>query len=254
MNRSARKARKIGGTGGLTNWTIRVYTYTMNDKLILFEDQYLIAVNKQPGVSVEGHKEGEFDLYTQMEEYLSSNTPAPQKAFCGMIHRIDRPVSGVVLFAKNEASLARMNELFRTSSVKKAYWAVVDNPPPLSRGELLHYIVTDSSKNKSFALDKPTPRAKEARMSYRLVGTSERYYLLEIHLHTGRRHQIRSQLAKVGCHIKGDLKYGFPRSNRGGGIYLHAREIGFIHPFTGTKIRIVAPPPSTPLWDLFPQD
>ena len=172
----------------------------------------------------------------------------PGNVFVGVTHRLDRPVSGVVLFAKTSKALARLNEMFRLGQVKKTYWAIVKNKPEQEEGELVHWLVRNEKQNKSYAYDTERPGAKQAILHYRLIASSDRYYLLEIDLKTGRHHQIRCQLARMGCPIKGDLKYGFERSNRDGGISLHARSAALIHPVSKQALYIEAPVPDDPLW------
>ena len=186
-----------------------------------------------------------------MKEYLRVKYSKPGNVYLGIPHRLDRPTSGIVVYAKTEKALIRLNEAFRGSGVRKTYWAVVDNMPRKPESTLIHYIVRNSANNKSVAYPKEIKGSKIARLDYKLIGTSDKYYLLEIALHTGRHHQIRAQLAAIGLHIKGDLKYGFPRSNPDGGIHLHARKIVFIHPVKKEEVTIVAPPPHDPVWDYF---
>ena len=171
--------------------------------------------------------------------------------FLGVTHRLDRPVSGLVVFAKTSKALTRLNDMFRHSEVKKTYWAIVKNCPPAEEGELVHFLVRNEKQNKSYAYDKEVSQSKKAVLNYRLIGRSQNYYLLEVDLKTGRHHQIRCQLAKMGCPIKGDLKYGFPRSNPDGSICLHARKVQFIHPVSKELISLTAPLPSGNLWNGF---
>ena len=174
--------------------------------------------------------------------------------FLGVVHRLDRPVSGLVVFARTGKALARLNEMFRTKEVHKTYWAIVGNCPPAEEGELVHWLVRNEKQNKSYAYDKEKPGAKKAILDYKLIGRSERYFLLEIDLKTGRHHQIRCQLAKMGCPIKGDLKYGAPRSNPDGSICLHARRVRFVHPVSKQEIDVEAPVPEGNLWHSFQND
>ena len=185
-------------------------------------------------------------MYKRQEKYQK-----PGNVFIGVTHRLDRPVSGLVIFAKTSKALTRLNEMFRTSEVKKTYWAVVKNAPKEPEGELVHYLARNEKQNKSFAYDKEVPNSKKAILNYRLIGHSENYYLLEVDLKTGRHHQIRCQLAKMGCPIKGDLKYGAPRSNPDGSICLHARKVRFIHPVSKELIELEAPLPEGNLWKGF---
>lgn len=218
---------------------------------ILYEDNHLIVVNKLPGELVQGDETGDRTLADDVKEYLRVKYSKPGNVYLGIPHRLDRPTSGIVVYAKTEKALIRLNEAFRGSGVRKTYWAVVDNMPRKPESTLIHYIVRNSSNNKSVAYPKEIKGSKIARLDYKLIGTSDKYYLLEIALHTGRHHQIRAQLAAIGLHIKGDLKYGFPRSNPDGGIHLHARKIVFIHPVKKEEVTIVAPPPHDPVWDYF---
>ena len=220
---------------------------------ILYEDNHLIAVNKTCHDLVQSDKTGDEPLIEQIKSYIKERDKKPGNVFLEVIHRIDRPVSGVVLFAKSSKMLPRMNKLFHDGNVKKIYWAVVKNSPPKDSDSLVHYLLRNSQQNKSYVYDKPKPESKEARLNYKLVGKTSTYFLLEIELITGRHHQIRSQLAKIGCPIKGDLKYGFPRSNPDGGIHLHSRLVQFDHPVTGTSTEIVANPPEDVLWNEFMQ-
>jgi len=185
------------------------------------------------------------------KQYLKEKYQKPGNVFIGVTHRLDRPVSGLVIFAKTSKALTRLNEMFRTSEVKKTYWAVVKNAPKEPEGELVHYLARNEKQNKSFAYDKEVPNSKKAILNYRLIGHSENYYLLEVDLKTGRHHQIRCQLAKMGCPIKGDLKYGAPRSNPDGSICLHARKVRFIHPVSKELIELEAPLPEGNLWKGF---
>lgn len=216
---------------------------------VLYEDNHLIAVNKTSSEIVQGDKTGDEPLSESIKAYLKVKYNKPGDVYLGVTHRLDRPVSGVVLFARTSKALTRLNELFRSRQVKKIYWAIVKNTPAATEARLVHHIVRNEKQNKSFAYDKPVNDSKEAVLSYRLIAHSDRYNLLEVQLETGRHHQIRCQLAKIGCPIKGDLKYGFDRSNPNGGISLHARRIEFIHPVTKETLTIVAPvPEDDPLW------
>ena len=224
----------------------------MADLEILFEDNHLIAVNKRCGDIVQGDKTGDKTLGDDIKDYLKAKYNKPGNVFLGVTHRIDRPTSGVILFARTSKSLTRMNELFRNDgSIKKTYWAVVDVKPEPAEATLEHWLERNEKQNKSFAFVKEQKEAKKASLSYRYIASSDRYHLLEIELHTGRHHQIRAQLAAIGLHIKGDLKYGFPRSNQDGGIHLHARTISFTHPVTQDVINITAPIPNDPVWNYF---
>lgn len=225
----------------------------MNDikSRILFEDNHLIIINKLPGELVQGDETGDVTLADKVKEYLKVTYNKPGNVYLGIPHRLDRPTSGIVVYTKTEKALIRLNEAFKGSSVKKTYWAVVDNMPKKSESTLIHYIVRNSANNKSVAYPKEIKGSKLAKLDYKLIGKSDKYYLLEIALHTGRHHQIRAQLAAIGLHIKGDLKYGFPRSNPDGGIHLHARKIVFTHPVKKEELTIIAPPPHDTVWDYF---
>ncbi|MFA6873688.1 MAG: RNA pseudouridine synthase, partial [Bacteroidaceae bacterium] len=200
---------------------------------------------------VQGDKTGYEPLSEQVKLYLKEKYGKPGNVFCGVTHRLDRPVSGLVILAKTSKALSRMNELFRTGEVHKVYWAIVKTRPPEEEGELIHYIARNERLNKSTAHEKEVPNSKKAILRYRILSHSDNYYLLEIILLTGRHHQIRCQLAKIGCPIKGDLKYGFPRSNPDGGISLHSRKASFIHPISKKEITITAPVPESNLWESF---
>lgn len=216
---------------------------------VLYEDNHIIAVNKSSSEIVQGDKTGDQPLSETIKLYLKEKYNKPGDVFLGVVHRLDRPVSGVVLFAKTSKALTRLNEMFRTQEIKKTYWAIVKEKPEQPEGRLEHYLTRNEKQNKSMAYDKPRSDAKKAALSYRMIAQSDTYYLLEIQLETGRHHQIRCQLAKMGCPIKGDLKYGFPRSNPNGGISLHARSIEFIHPVSKEFIQLTAPlPTDDKLW------
>ena len=216
--------------------------------IVLYEDNHIIAVNKTCREIVQGDKTGDTPLSEQLKVWLKEKYAKPGQVFLGVTHRLDRPVSGVVLFAKTSKTLSRLNEMFRVGEVKKTYWAIVKQCPPAEEGELVHWLVRNEKQNKSYAYDTERPNAKKAILHYRVIGRSDRYYLLEIDLKTGRHHQIRCQLAKMGCPIKGDLKYGFARSNPDGGISLHARSAALIHPVSKIPLKIVAPVPQDNLW------
>lgn len=218
---------------------------------VVYEDNHIIVVNKTASEIVQADKTGDTPLSETVKEYLKEKYQKPGNVFIGVTHRLDRPVSGLVIFAKTSKALTRLNEMFRTSEVKKTYWAVVKNAPKETEGELVHFLVRDEKQNKSYAYDKEVPKSKKAILDYRLIGRSENYYLLEVDLKTGRHHQIRCQLAKMGCPIKGDLKYGSPRSNPDGSICLHARRVRFTHPVSKELIELEAPLPEGNLWKGF---
>jgi 23S rRNA pseudouridine1911/1915/1917 synthase len=215
---------------------------------ILYEDNHLIALNKKPSEIVQGDKTGDIPLSEHLKEYLKKKYNKPGEVFLGVIHRLDRPVSGVVIFARTSKALTRMNDLFRENKVSKVYWAIVQKRPPLEEEILEHFLRKDEKKNKSFAYPTEVRDSRLARMRYRLVAGSDNYSLLEVELFTGRHHQIRCQLSKIGSPVKGDLKYGFSRSNPDGSISLHARKITFMHPVKNEEITIIAPPPEDNLW------
>jgi 23S rRNA pseudouridine1911/1915/1917 synthase len=218
---------------------------------VLYEDNHIIAVNKTCSEIVQGDKTGDEPLSETIKKYLKEKYNKPGEVFLGVTHRLDRPVSGVVLFAKTSKALTRLNEMFRNQDVKKTYWAIVKEKPANAEGRLEHFLVRNEKQNKSYAHDKMVPNAKEASLTYKLIAQTDVYSLLEVHLETGRHHQIRCQLAKMGCPIKGDLKYGFARSNKNGGISLHARNVEFIHPVSKQPIHITAPVPSDDnLWQV----
>lgn len=218
---------------------------------VVYEDNHLIIVNKRPSEIVQGDKTGDEPLSETVKRYLKEKYAKPGNVFLGVTHRLDRPVSGLVVFAKTSKALARLNDMFRQSEVKKTYWAIVKDRPPQEEGELVHYLVRNEQQNKSYAYDKEVKASKLAVLHYRLIGRSDRYFLLEVDLKTGRHHQIRCQLAKMGCPIKGDLKYGFPRSNPDGSICLHARRIRLVHPVSKEWIDVTAPVPAGNLWNGF---
>lgn len=215
---------------------------------VIYEDNHLIAVNKTCREIVQGDKTGDTPLSEILKAWLKERYAKPGNVFVGVAHRLDRPVSGLVLFAKTSKALARLNEMFRTGDIKKTYWAIVKNSPPTEEGTLEHWLVRNEKQNKSYAYTEEKPNSKKAILHYKLLARSDNYYLLEVDLKTGRHHQIRCQLAKMGCPIKGDLKYGSERSNKDGGISLHARKAQFIHPVSKEPVEIVASVPDDSLW------
>jgi len=219
--------------------------------IVVYEDNHIIIVNKTTSEIVQGDKTGDIPLSEVVKQYIKKEYAKPGNVFLGVVHRLDRPVSGLVVFAKTSKALSRLNEMFRKGDVHKTYWAIVKTCPPTEEGDLVHYLVRNEKQNKSYAYDKEVKGAKKAVLHYRLIGHSDNYYLLEIDLKTGRHHQIRCQLAKIGCPIKGDLKYGFPRSNADGGICLHARRVCFVHPVSKKLVDVVAPTPADNLWNSF---
>lgn len=221
---------------------------------ILYEDNHLLVVNKRCGDLVQPDPNGSSALENEIKEFLRVRDSKPGDVFLGVVHRIDRPVSGGVLFAKTSKALSRLNEQLRKGEIHKVYWAVVESRPEQEQATLKHYILRDGRSNRSFCYASPKPEAKEARLQYVTLGCSDRYTLVEVNLLTGRHHQIRAQLSKIGCPIKGDLKYGAKRSNAGGGISLHSRTIEFVHPVRKEAIKIVAPVPKDDnLWQFFEQ-
>ncbi len=223
----------------------------MNKLEILYEDNHIIAINKKPSDIVQGDKTGDTPLSDFVKQYIKQKYKKPGDVFIGTVHRIDRPVSGIVLFAKTSKALTRLNQMFQGKEIQKTYWAVVKNKPQSSSGKLIHYLIKNEAKNISKAFDKEMKGALRAELDYKLIASSDNYYLLEIKPHTGRHHQIRVQLSKIGCPIKGDLKYGFNRSNKDASIHLHARKVEFIHPVKKEPVIIIAPPPNEVLWNEF---
>jgi len=218
---------------------------------ILYEDNHLIVVNKLPSQIVQGDKTGDEPLSEKVKTYIKEKYNKPGNVFLGVVHRIDRPVSGVVIFARTSKALARLNEALKNRDIKKSYWAVIDKLPPDESGHLTHYIYRDQKKNKSFIVKKGKREARSAELIYQHINSSDRYHLLEIELITGRHHQIRAQLSYIGCPIKGDLKYNSPRSNKNASIHLHARSAEFVHPVSKEHLIIKAKPPQDPLWNYF---
>ncbi len=218
---------------------------------VLYEDNHIIIVNKESGEIVQGDKTGDTPLSATVQKYLKDKYNKPGNVFIGVTHRLDRPTSGIVVFAKTSKALPRLNKMFQSGEVHKRYWAIVEKRPEMETGELVHYLVRNEKQNKSYAYPKEKPRSKKAKLRYELINSSQRYHLLEVELMTGRHHQIRCQLAKIGSVIKGDLKYGASRSNKDGSICLHARSIDFIHPVSKERIHVVAPVPKENLWQTF---
>lgn len=219
-------------------------------KDILYEDNHLLVVNKPPGILVQGDITGDVPLVDIAKNYLKKTYQKPGKVFLGVVHRLDRPTSGVLVFARTSKALARVNEQFKERITQKTYWAVVEKKPIHPSGTLTHWLIRKPKFNKSFAYKKEIPESKKARLDYQVYKTFDRYQCLTINLHTGRHHQIRTQLAAIGIPIKGDLKYGAARSNPNGSIHLHARKLTLIHPTTKEKLCFTAPPPTDPLWNI----
>jgi 23S rRNA pseudouridine1911/1915/1917 synthase len=222
-----------------------------NHPEILYEDNHIIAVNKRPSDIVQGDKTGDTPLSEFVKLYVKEKYAKPGEVFIGTVHRIDRPVSGIVLFARTSKALARLNQMFQSKEIQKTYWAVVKNKPPHLKGKLVHYLIKNEAKNMSRAFEKEHPGALRSELDYELISSSDKYHLLQITPHTGRHHQIRVQLAAMGCPIKGDVKYGFDRGNKDQSIHLHARKIEFIHPVKKEPLVIIAPPPDEVLWGEF---
>jgi 23S rRNA pseudouridine1911/1915/1917 synthase len=221
---------------------------------VLHEDNHCIVVNKRPSDIVQGDKTGDEPLSERIKTYLKTKYNKPGNVFCGVVHRLDRPTSGALLFARTSKGLSRLNDQFRDKRTRKVYWAVVENMPQKEQDTLTHYLRKVEKQNKSFLCEAGARNAKKAVLHYRLLGSSSHYHLLEVELETGRHHQIRCQLAAIGCPIKGDLKYGAKRSNPDGSIHLHARALSFYHPTGGELIRCVAPVPDESLWQFFQQE
>ena len=219
--------------------------------IVVYEDNHIIVVNKAASEIVQGDKTGDIPLSDTVKAYLKEKYQKPGNVFVGVTHRLDRPVSGLVVFAKTSKALSRLNDMFRDGDVHKVYWAIVKNEPKQPEGELVHWLVRNEKQNKSYAYDREVKDAKKAMLRYRVIGKSDNYTLLEVELMTGRHHQIRCQLAKMGCPTKGDLKYGSPRSNPDGSICLHARRISFVHPVSKLPIELEAPLPNGNLWSSF---
>lgn len=215
---------------------------------VVYEDNHIIIVNKRSGEIVQGDKTGDEPLSETVKAYIKEAYHKPGNVFLGVVHRLDRPVSGLVVFARTSKALSRLNEMFRVGDVHKTYWAIVKDKPAVEEGTLTHWLVRNEKQNKSYAYDREVPKSKKAVLHYRLIGCTDRYSLLEVQLMTGRHHQIRCQLARMGCPIKGDLKYGAPRSNPDGSISLLARKVELVHPVSKEPVSVVAPVPDDNLW------
>ena len=224
-------------------------TSTKDNLQILHEDNHIIVINKRVGDIVQGDKTGDKPLSEVVKEYIKDKYKKPGEVFLGVVHRLDRPTTGIVVFARTSKALTRLNELFRSRETHKTYWAVVKNAPPKEEDILVHYLKRNEKNNTSKAHLKEVPESKKASLTYKIIKKLDNYFVLEIDLHTGRHHQIRAQLSAIGCPIKGDLKYGFDRSNTDGGIHLHARKLNFIHPVTKENIEIIAPTPNDVIWN-----
>ncbi|NNK75683.1 MAG: RNA pseudouridine synthase [Maribacter sp.] len=222
---------------------------TPHNLQILYEDNHLIAVNKRPGDIVQGDKTGDKPLSEVIKQYIKEKYNKPGNVYLGVVHRLDRPTSGIVVFAKSSKALPRLNKLFAEKKVQKTYWAIVKNSPPTAKGTLTHWLKRNTKQNKSYAYKKEVSDSKRAILDYQIIKKLDNYFLMEIDLKTGRHHQIRAQLTAIGCPIKGDLKYGFDRSNKDSSIHLHARKLLFVHPVKKEDIKLVAPPPADAVWN-----
>jgi len=216
---------------------------------ILHEDNHIIVINKRVGDIVQGDKTGDKPLSEILKEYIKDKYNKPGEVFLGVVHRLDRPTTGIVVFAKTSKALERLNKMFSERETSKTYWAIVKNKPPKNEDNLVHFLKRNEKNNTSKAHLKEVPESKNASLDYKIIKELNNYFALEINLHTGRHHQIRAQLQAIGCPIKGDLKYGFDRSNPDGGIHLHAHKLAFIHPVSKEKIELIAPTPSDALWN-----
>lgn len=223
---------------------------TKTNLLILHEDNHIIVVNKRVGDIVQGDKTGDKPLSEVVKEYIKDKYKKPNEVFLGVVHRLDRPTSGIIIFARTSKALTRLNELFSNRETQKTYWAIVKNKPPKDTDKLIHFLKRNEKNNTSKAHLKEVTDSKLASLDYKIIKELDNYFALEINLHTGRHHQIRAQLQAIGCPIKGDLKYGFDRSNPDGGIHLHARKLSFIHPVSKENISIIAPTPNEVIWNI----
>lgn len=220
-----------------------------NNLQVLHEDNHIIVINKRVGDIVQGDKTGDKPLSEVVKEYIKDKYNKPGEVYLGVVHRLDRPTTGIVLFARTSKALTRMNALFSNRETQKTYWAIVKNKPVNWEGKLVHYLKRNEKNNTSKAHSKEVPESKIASLDYKIIASLQNYFALEINLHTGRHHQIRAQLSAIGSPIKGDLKYGFDRSNPDGGIHLHARKLNFLHPVSQENIKIIAPTPNDPVWN-----
>jgi 23S rRNA pseudouridine1911/1915/1917 synthase len=218
---------------------------------VLYEDNHVIAVNKRNSDIIQSDISGDRTLCDVVKNYVKIKYNKPGKAFIGTVHRLDRPVSGVILYSRTTKALNRLLNMFKYREVQKTYWAIVKDHPPKKEDVVVNFLIKREEQNKSFAHNNPGPGRKESELRYRVMGHSNHYYFLEVYPRTGRHHQIRATLASLGCPIKGDIKYGFKRTNSNASIHLHARKIEFVHPVRKTVMTIVAPPPEDPLWDEF---
>ncbi|MFC4740397.1 RluA family pseudouridine synthase [Flavobacterium ponti] len=221
---------------------------TKSNLQILHEDNHIIVINKRVGDIVQGDKTGDKPLSEVVKEYIKEKYNKPGDVYLGVVHRLDRPTTGIIVFAKTSKALTRLNESFKNRETQKTYWAVVKNFPPKENDTLIHFLKRNPKNNTSKAHTKEVPESKKASLDYAIIKKLDNYFALEINLHTGRHHQIRAQLAAIGCPIKGDLKYGFDRSNPDGGIHLHARKLVIIHPVTKEKLTFEAAVPNDVIW------
>jgi 23S rRNA pseudouridine1911/1915/1917 synthase len=225
-------------------------TSNKNNLQVLYEDNHIIAINKRVGDIVQGDKTGDKPLSDIVKEYIKDKYNKPGEVFLGVVHRLDRPTSGIVVFARTSKALERLNKMFSERETQKTYWAVVKNRPPENEATLIHFINRNEKNNTSKAHLKEVTNSKKASLHYKIIKELNSYFVLEIELHTGRHHQIRAQLQAINCPIKGDLKYGFDRSNPDGGIHLHAQKLTFIHPVSKENITLIAPTPNDVIWNL----
>ncbi len=223
---------------------------TIENLEVIYEDNHIIAINKKAGDIVQGDQTGDEPLSEVVKKYIAKKYNKPGAVFLGVVHRLDRPTTGVIIFARTTKALTRLNKAFAEKNTNKTYWAMISEKPPKNQDTLTHYLVRNQKQNKSYAYPKEVPNSKKASLSYKLLQKLDNFSLLEIDLHTGRHHQIRAQLNKIGCCIKGDLKYGAKRSNPNGGIHLHARKLTLIHPVKKEPLTFIAPPPKDSLWDV----
>ncbi|MGA9638442.1 RluA family pseudouridine synthase [Flavobacterium sp.] len=222
---------------------------TKDNLQVIHEDNHLIVINKRVGDIVQGDKTGDKPLSDIVKEYIKDKYNKPGEVFLGVVHRLDRPTTGIVVFARTSKALTRLNELFKNRETKKTYWAVIKNKPPKQQDKLVHFLKRNEKNNTSKAHSKEVPDSKVASLDYTIFKELNNYFALEINLHTGRHHQIRAQLSAIGSPIKGDLKYGFDRSNPDGGIHLHARKLTFIHPVNKEQLTFIAPTPNETIWN-----
>lgn len=215
---------------------------------VVYEDNHIIIVYKESGEIVQGDKTGDVPLSETVKDYIKTKYQKPGNVFLGVVHRLDRPVSGLVIFARTSKALTRLNAMFKDGDIHKTYWAITKNAPTIPEATLTHWLTRNEKQNKSYAYDREVPNSKKAKLAYRVIGHTDHYNLLEVHLMTGRHHQIRCQLAHMGCPIKGDLKYGAKRSNPDGSISLLSHSVEFVHPVSHELIRLDSPLPDDPLW------